>query len=317
MTNTSSAHLNGPTALEQHADLDNVGLAPELHQVINGPLPITHPHPVVERYRDTLEREGYAFEAGANIRSALSAHALQWIGMAREAGRNAPVDKNRGGQEAGRHRHYSPGLYYRRAAAGRRFQPSPPFVDAAGREFTTYMQPPGMNRDYGAERQFEPLPPSLLSHEGLQDVVDICFQATPSSLFPNEARDSLKAAVHLICLKAKGERPGISSPNRAHVDGELSTTILLLDRVNVIGGGSLVVERRFADTHPNEIPFEARRADFTLDQTLDMLTVDDRRLAHYVFPVFARANTKGYRTVLLVDFTPLVPETSDQLLNRE
>ncbi|SFK27262.1 2OG-Fe dioxygenase family protein [Bradyrhizobium sp. Gha] len=278
---------------------------------------VVRPHPTIDRYRDALERNGFAHEIGKNIQCVISATAMDWVGLARDAGRSAPIDQNRGGCEAGRHRYYSVGVYVKRAAAGTRFLAFPPFVDSCGERFTTFIQPPGMNRDYDAERRFEPLPENLLRHHGLQEVVDLCFQVTPSSLFPDEARDWLRAGLHLISLQAKGARPGIISPNRAHVDGELSTTVVMLERVNVIGGVSLVVERAFADMHPNEIPFDARRARITLEETLDILTVDDRRVAHYVFPIFACNNTKGHRTVLLVDFTPLVPETSDQLLKRE
>lgn len=274
-------------------------------------------HPTIERYRDALEREGFAYESGKTIKSVLSASAIDWVRMAADAGRSAPVDQSRGGCEAGRHRYYSVGLYVKYAAAGTRFVPCPPFVDISGERYTSFLQPPGMNRDYDTERRFQPFPENLIGHNGLQEIVDLCFQLTPSSLFPNEARDWLRAGLHLVSLHAEGTRPGISSPNRVHVDGELSTSIVMLERVNVVGGASLVVERDFVDMHPNEIPFECRRTCMTLEETLDILTVDDRRVAHYVFPVFARKNAKGHRTVLLVDFTPLVPETSDQLLKRE
>jgi hypothetical protein len=307
-----------PKALNDHDDLINVRIVPELGTEIEEALPVgVRPHPTTERYRDAFERDGFAYEKSENIRAVLSAPGLDWIAMAREAGNNAPIDQNPGGREAGRHRYYGFGVYSRRAAAGKRFVSCPPCVDGTGREFTTYLQPPGMNREYVAERQFAPFPDRLLGHPGVHEIADLCFQATPSSLFPDRGRGLLKLGLHLIRLEAEGARPGISSPNRAHVDGELSTTIVMLDRDNVIGGESLVVERQFADTHPDEIPFEACRAELTLERPLDMLTVDARRLAHYVFPVYARNNTRGHRTVLLVDFTPLVPETSDQLLGRE
>jgi hypothetical protein len=319
MTNATSVRPNGPDTLNNHEELSKVEIAPQLAPGIAPALPVAgRPHLTMERYRDALERDGYAYEKGENIQAALSAPALNWIAMAQEAGNNAPIDQNPGGREAGRRRYYDGGIYQRRAAAGKRFVRCSPCVEeGTGHEFTTYQQPPGMNRDYVAERRFAPFPAHLLDHAGAQDIIDLCFQATPSSLFPNQARGWLKVGLHLICLEAEGARPGISSPNRAHVDGELSTTIIMLDRYNVIGGESLAVERQFADTHPNEIPFEARRAELTLERPLDMLTVDDRRLAHYVFPVFARNNTKGHRTVLLVDFTPLSPESSDQVLERE
>lgn len=275
------------------------------------------PHWTIERYRDALEHDGFASETGENIRSLLGVNAISWVNMARDAGRGAPLDQSRGGYDAGRHRYYSAGLYLKHAAAGRRFVPCPPFVDVSGEQFMPFLQPPGMNRDYDTERRFAPIPDILIKHDGVQEIVDLCFQITPSSMFPNEGCDWLRVGLHIISLHARGARPGVSSPNRAHVDGELVTSIVMLERVNVVGGISLVVDRDFADMHPNDIPNEFRRARVTLEDTLDVLSVDDRRVAHYVFPVFARRNTEGHRTVLLIDFTPLLPQTSDQLLKLE
>ncbi|MBK3662815.1 2OG-Fe dioxygenase family protein [Bradyrhizobium diazoefficiens] len=317
MKDLSSVRIDGPNKLKDSGRLYKDPIASgldteQIEQALRG-----RPHPTIEQYRDALERDGFAYERGQNIQSVLSASALDWIKMAREAGRCAPLDQNRGGREAGRHRYYSAGVYVNHAAAGTRFVPCPPFVDASGELFTTFLQPPGTNRDYDTERRFDPFPETLIRHDGLQQLVDLCFQITPSSLFPNEARDWLRVGLHLVCLHAEGVRPGMSSPNRAHVDGELCTSIVMVERVNVIGGASLVVEREFADAHPNEIPSESRLADITLEATLDILTVDDRRVAHYVFPVFAGKNTIGHRTVLLVDFTPLITVDSEQLLARE
>jgi hypothetical protein len=143
------------------------------------------------------------------------------------------------------------------------------------------------------------------------------LQACPASLFPNEGRGLIKVGLHVIALQADGIQPGISSPNRIHVEGEYITFVILLERTGVIGGESLVAERVYADKHPNEVPFDARLAELTLSEPMDTLAVDDRRLSHYVFPVFARRNAHGRRAVLLVDFTPLEPGTSDNRLRQE
>jgi hypothetical protein len=95
------------------------------------------------------------------------------------------------------------------------------------------------------------------------------------------------------------------------------TTIVLVERVNVIGGRSLIADRNYADAHPDDVPPEARLAELTLETPFDWLTVCDRRLAHYVSPIFARRNGHGWRTVLLVDFTPLRAVTSADLLSNE
>ena len=281
-----------------------------------GQAPARLPH-AMEGFRDRFERDGFAFQAGKDLLAAVSPPTASWLALAAAVARCAPVDENSGGRESLRHRHYSTGSFSRRAAHGNRFHLFPPYVDSRGKVFTTYLQPAGANRDYGHERRFDPLPDELLCHRGLQEIVELCYRATPGSIFPGVGADLLKVGIHLISLQPEKGRAAISSPNRAHFDGEYVTFIVMLERAGVVGGDSLVVERAYADWHPDDVPEESRLFRATLAEPLDMLGTDDRRICHYVYPVFARKNDCGRRSVLLVDFTPLVGEMSNDRLDGE
>ncbi len=292
------------------------------HSVVSAPFGPGHlsapPLPaVLESFRDRFERDGYAHQTQSELAPIVAASAVSWIALAAAAGRDAPIDENPGGRESRRHRYYSTGSFSRRAARGSRFLLFPPYVDSNGRVFTTYLQPAGANRDYGRERRFEPLPDELLGHVGLQEIVELCYRATPGSIFPGDGADLLKVGIHLISLQPEKGQAAISSPNRAHFDGEYVTYIVMLERSEVIGGDSLVVERTYADWHPDDVPEEGRLFRVTLAEPLDLLGTDDRRICHYVYPVFARRNGRGRRTVLLIDFTPLAGEMSNERLDRE
>ncbi|HEX8223366.1 MAG TPA: 2OG-Fe dioxygenase family protein [Allosphingosinicella sp.] len=274
------------------------------------------PHPLIQSFRDRFEKNAFAVESGAAMQSLMSTSALGFIEEVKCAGRNAPFDRNPGGEDSLRRRYYSTAIYSRRAPNGMRLTFLPHFEEQ-GEAFTTYVQPAGANRDYSTERRFEPWPPQLLEHDGLRELVELCFRATPASIFPAGVPDLLKVGLHLISLQPSGSRAAVSSPNRAHFDGEYVTYIILAERTDVIRGDSLIAPREFADSHPDDIPDEARLFEGTLKLPLDILGTDDRRISHYVYPVFARRNGNGRRTVILIDFTPLVPETSDGRLEEE
>jgi hypothetical protein len=270
--------------------------------------------------REELQQNGFGVLPGAEMERLLGTTtlALRWIDEAVMRTRAAPRDLNPGAEKVNRFRFYHPGIYRSRCPRGERFEPSKAYKDSRdGTRYTTYLQPAGLNRDCAEERRFTPLPHVLLDHSGLQELLDSCFQATPTSLFPNQGRDWLKVGIHLIRLHPRQHQAGISSPNVAHVDGERVTWIILLERHNVIGGGSMIVSRDHRDTHPNEIPLHARLAELTLSKRLDTVVVDDCRVAHYVFPVIAGSNTEGWRSVLLIDFTPLTLVLSDELIRAD
>lgn len=279
-----------------------------------GPLPLPK---VFENFRDRFEKDGFAYVSGVSIRPLVGALIEDWLELATEAGRTAPPDRNAGSEESGRRRYYSNAVLSPRSGPGRRFKLLESYEDEAGQPYTTYLQPAGANREQTAERRFEPLPEPLLSHAGLADLVELYFRLCAGSLFPGAIPDLLKVGLHIISLTPEGARAALSSPNRVHFDGEFVTFIVLLERTNVIRGDSLVADRAYADRHPDEIPSSGQRYRGVLETQFDTLATDDRRTSHYVYPVFARGNGSGRRTVLLIDFTPLSPETSDARLSDE
>ena len=283
--------------------LDTKGFA-----VIRGPSPVLR-WPMLPA---TDEAASFREELGR-----LSSAALAWLERATVAGRSAPPEANPDAAGSGRFRHYHWGTYAWRCAPGERFQPARPYADpVSGVRYTTYFQPAGLNPESEIERRFAPFPDDLLADPGLQDLADILFRIIPGRFFPNEGRDPLKMGIHLIKLQSIQGRPGVSSPNTIHVDGERITFVILLERRGIVGGGNLIVERSFAKPayHPNDVPESARIAELMLVDPLDTLAFDDARWAHYVFPVQARENGDGGRLVLLVDFTPIRPVLSDEML---
>lgn len=279
-----------------------------------GPQPLPK---AFENFRDRFEKDGFAYLSGATIRPLVGPVIEDWLELATEAGRTAPPDRNAGSDGSGRSRYYSTALLSPRSGPGHRFKLLEPYEDETGQLYTTYLQPAGANREQAAERRFEPLPEHLLSHGGLAELVELYFRFCTGSLFPAAIPDLLKVGLHIISLAPEGASAALSSPNRVHFDGEFVTFIVLLERTNVIRGDSLVADRAYADCHPDEIPSSGQRYRGVLETQFDTLASDDRRTSHYVYPVFARSNGSGRRTVLLIDFTPLSPETSDARLSNE
>jgi hypothetical protein len=279
----------------------------DINQVNNHTLPM----------RDQFEQDGFLFVPGAQMRSILPGEAAAWLQLATVVARSAPIDSNPGGDVARRHRYYSISFYVPRAPIGSRLVHVPALENADGHRFTTYLQPPGANSEYEAERRFVPLPDQLLSHPGLAELVDISMRFCPRSLFGDTAPPFYKIGFHLIALKPDGLHPGWSSPRRAHFDGEYVTSIWLLEREGVIGGASLIAERKYSDWHPDDVPPEAKLLEHVLSAPLDMLCADDRRVSHYVGPVYAKRNGEGVRSVLLLDITPMTAGDSEARLKSE
>jgi hypothetical protein len=116
--------------------------------------------------------------------------------------------------------------------------------------------------------------------------------------------------VHIVQIFATPGRPGVSSPPVLHRDGEFYTFAFLLERRNVMGGENVIGSLNVANKHPNEIPASEIIARFTLQKPLEGYVVDDHRVSHFVDAVVVDEATAclGYRTILLIDFTPAVPD---------
>src|SRR5262249_52591337 len=88
---------------------------------------------------------------------------------------------------------------------------------------------------------------------------------------------------------------GVALPPRPHKDGEKVTAIILLARHNITGGKNWIYDNDFEPLFG-----------VTLSDVLDMAAVNDAKVHHHVQPVHVLpGEAEGWRTVLLIDFSPL------------
>ena len=80
-------------------------------------------------------------------------------------------------------------------------------------------------------------------------------------------------------------------------------------RKNVAGGSNYVAPPDCAGMHPGELGDEKILSKFTLENVLDSFVVDDARVSHHVDEVYPIIQDQACeRSVLLVDFTPMMPQ---------
>lgn len=124
-------------------------------------------------------------------------------------------------------------------------------------------------------------------------------------VWPHARRSPIQVGVHLIRLSAMTDRPGIALPNRPHKDGEPFTFIHLINRQGVTGGETAVYANG-TEGAPGALLHLA-----PLVAPLDTVAVYDCGVYHDVRPVrVERDHARGYRDVVLIDFSPLVPVTA-------
>ena len=166
-----------------------------------------------------------------------------------------------------------------------------------GRPISTYEQASSFNpQDGNTTRHFPELTPGLRNNRLLRRL--ILFDLDQLPLSDAQRSNPVDVGVHLIRMVATPGRPGTSSPNCLHKDGEPWTFVHLIDRDGIEGGESIVAD------NSKSIVFET-----VLDQLLDTLVVDDKCVYHMVREVYALpTRERGFRTALLIDFTPLKPD---------
>jgi hypothetical protein len=157
-----------------------------------------------------------------------------------------------------------------------------------------YQQGTSFNPTDGGVRDFSPL--GLDSHNA--HILRYLIQWDLSQLPLSQADQAIDVGLHMIRMTCSPDIPGVASPNCLHKDGELYTFIHVVRREGIIGG-----ERVVAD-NDKCVLFEA-----VLDEPLATLAVFDHAVYHHVKPIHPAPGAKyGYRDVLLIDFTPLVPD---------
>lgn len=156
--------------------------------------------------------------------------------------------------------------------------------------------------DGGVERKLPPLDEEQLESPFLRQVILEHFnELNPDS---ETAATVWEVGVHVLRYEVAPGSPCVASPPVLHKDGEPLTSIILLDRNNVQGGWTEVTDNEF----------NTRFRDVLCDP-LELVVIDDSEVYHKVTSMeVAQANETGYRTVLLVDFTPMSANPNDYTL---
>jgi hypothetical protein len=175
-----------------------------------------------------------------------------------------------------------------------------------GRFVARYFQSSAINPEHGGtQRSFAPLTKAQTENVFLRAAIMTSFRSLRWSL----TYQPVAVGCHIIKLVAETAAPGISSPDLIHRDGEPYTVAALIERTGVVGGENLITIPGVANLHPSEVLPTAILERFTLERPWDGWVVNDEKVAHYVYPVHvAPGNTRGSRTILLIDFTPMAPD---------
>ncbi len=258
-------------------------------------------HPILVRARNDFEIDGYAFLAGHDVRSIM--HAPDVIDLV-EAARSAPPDVY--DKIGSRFRMYHQATYFPWNGA---LVVNPPFQDGPSLvPYSTYFQQASFNIEHGGQhRRFTPFSEQLLSNFALRALVSLCFKLIPRWRLKGAGRWPVLVGMHLIRLQSDGRRAAVATPNHAHQDGEPFTFVIMLERDNIEGGVSFILDASCAGQHPDDVPDRHILASGTLMEPLDIAAVDDERVAHHVTGVLGAGGRPGFRSVLLIDFSEMQP----------
>lgn len=157
-----------------------------------------------------------------------------------------------------------------------------------------YFQDAAINNDAaGVAREFEPLTEAMLKNEFLRQIILTDFSQT--TFAAADMQQPFDVGLHVVKTMPRANQPAVASPNRLHKDTEPFTFIHLLNRENIIGGENIITD------NAKEPLFIT-----TLKDLMDTIVVQDDRVYHHVMPInLANPQASGFRTVLLIDFTPM------------
>lgn len=198
------------------------------------------------------------------------------------------------------------------------FELLPPVWDPrVGEAVTEYFQDASDNpTDGGQSRKFAALAPSQQQNPFLAWLIQADLRQLPWAT--KELHKPLLVGIHQIKHVAEPGRPAVSSPDCLHQDGEPFTFVHLIERsANVVGGINTIAPTCYKNRQPSDVPPHDILAQFTLTNFLDSFVVADARVCHHVSAIDVMPapedatcsldGNSGWRSVLLIDFTPLVP----------
>jgi hypothetical protein len=143
----------------------------------------------------------------------------------------------------------------------------------------------------GIERWFAPIKPEITKHPAFTSLLALCNDAfSPSDA--SAAAPSWFVEAHQFRIEAQGASAGKPTPEGIHRDGVNWVCILLINRVNVSGGETILKD--------DSGQVLAHR---TLSRPLDALFLNDLRVLHGASAVHAvNAETLAYRDVLVLTY---------------
>lgn len=263
--------------------------------------------PTSQNVRD----HGYAYVSGKDL--ACPTHLTEPWEALKSSFAHLPLDRH--SSDGNRFRRYSQfiALPWRHT-----FELLPPVWDARrGEEVTEYFQDTSYNpTDGGQSRTFAALAPSQRQNPFLTWLLEYDLRQIPWTV--KELHKPLLVGVHQVKHVASTGRAAASSPDCLHQDGEPFTFVHLIERsANVVGGINTIAPTCYKNRQPSDVPPHDILAQFTLTNFLDSFVVADARVCHHVSAIdvmpapedaaHRRGGNSGVRSVLLIDFTPLVP----------
>jgi hypothetical protein len=138
----------------------------------------------------------------------------------------------------------------------------------------------------GRARMFPPIPGAVIESPALQELLK--FDLDLVSQVEGQRQQYL-LGLHMVRVTASSSQQISPAPEGRHRDGHEFVIMHLIAREQCVGG----VSRVFAGS--------GAVLETTMEQFLDTIVVDDRRVEHEVGPITATTNL-GWRDTLLVDF---------------
>jgi len=164
------------------------------------------------------------------------------------------------------------------------------------RPVSSYYQSDEYNtEEKGKLRTFEPLSEELKNTNFLKELIQFDFNLT--NFDSSSLNAPIDVGIHFIRTISTSNMDGTASPNRLHKDGEPYTFVHLIERNNIVEGETIIT-----DNNKNILVKE------TLNKELESFGFFDEKVFHHITPIKIMNKNKeiGSRSVILIDFTPLV-----------
>ncbi|MGJ0624356.1 2OG-Fe dioxygenase family protein [Xenorhabdus bovienii] len=159
------------------------------------------------------------------------------------------------------------------------------------------------NPEYNNIRYFNSISSELKNTKLLQDTLIDDFNKT---FFLKEHNLPIYAGVHIVkIICSDNSKPGFSSPDCFHQDGEPFTFAHLVKRSpNVLGGDNYIANVASRNKKLEEINSSDIISKFKLQNFLEIFAVCDEKVSHYVSHLTLKEKTgESYRRMILIDFS--------------